>query len=100
MADRAILCFWIMSSLRSVLVTLDREAGPDARRALLRELKSWPGVEDVGELQEDPDIPEMPTYFFVYVDPSADIYTVIDRLKHSPLVSAAEKPPLRTVAYR
>lgn len=84
------------TSLHPILVTLYRRDKPEGRFALLRELKSWAGVEEVGDIQEDPEIPEISAYFFVYVDPAADVYAIINRLKDSPLVDSAEKPPLRT----
>jgi len=84
--------------LYPLIVTL-REGTPHKDQlAFHTEVSRWREVVRAGELQSDPQLPEIPPYFVIYVDPSGNRTALIERLRKAPVVAAAEIPPARFIA--
>jgi len=83
--------------LYPLIVTLREGTSHKEQLGFQKEVLTWGGVVRASELQSDPEIPEIPPYFIVYVNPDDD-QTLLGRLQESSAVAAVEIPPTRFAA--
>jgi hypothetical protein len=75
-----------------VLVTLREGALPEQSCDLVHKIETWEGVVKAGKITADAHVPP---YFFVYTDANADLDEILERLKDSEIVRAAQVPAQR-----
>jgi hypothetical protein len=81
--------------LYTIIVTLRDDTPREKQVAFRKEVATWSGVEHSGELQFDPEIPEVPAYFLIYTGGISDRAELMRRLQEAPSVAAVEVPPAR-----
>jgi len=82
-----------------LLITLRDDVAQAVGETFRSQMLKWDGVSNATKLEFDPDMPEIPPYFFVYIGTEAALDEVIGRLKGISLVESVEVPPVRYCAH-
>jgi hypothetical protein len=81
--------------MQSIMFIVKPEALAGSCKSLLKDLKSWSGVEDAAPLKPGAKNPAIAKMFYLYLNDDANVDDIVGKLRDLPEVESAEVPAER-----